>query len=320
MKKAMLNLVLYGNNGHQLSEKQIEDTPGVTLYGVCGAEAGAAVKRFASLKEIARDGKAELVSVCSPVRARQGEEILALVRAGKHVYAEKPLASDNGTLCKILAAAHERGVFVGEMCGTAFEEPYRTVKKLVSEGEIGKIVQVYMQKSYPYADWRPQDEREDGGLIRQNAIHALRVLVHTLSLTEAEKMYAVQTNAGNPHAARQKGGGLRTAASLLISFRGGAIAAVNANYLNPQGTGVWGNERLIVFGTKGSIETDTPARTVKLSTEKGVRFLPWGEREDYFCKVIGYLNGENGRPLPEELEFLPTKMANSLREKAEEAL
>ena len=314
----MLNLVLYGKNGHQLNEEQVKNTPGVTLYGVCGTDAPSGVKRFSSLEEIAQDAAVDLVSVCSPVRAEQGRDILALVRAGKHVYAEKPFATDNGEIETILAEARKRGVFAGEMCGTAFDEPYYTVKQCLAGGELGEVVQVYMQKSYPYGEWRPQDERLDGGLIRQNAIHALRVLFHTLSLKDIKEMRAVETAKGNPHRAEYADGGLRMAASFLFSFKNGAVATVNANYLNPKGYGVWGNERLIAFCTKGSIETDMLTHEVKISTDSGTRTLSCGAGKDYFKMVADHLNGLAERPFPEELEFLPTRAANILRENAEE--
>lgn len=315
----MLKLVLYGKNGHQLNEEQIAGTPGVTLYGVCGADAPAGVKRFASLQEIAEDPAAELVSVCSPVRAEQGRDILALVKAGKHVYAEKPFVTDNAVLDGILAEARRKGVFAGEMCGTAFDEPYYSVRQVLAGGELGEVVQVYMQKSYPYGEWRPQDERLDGGLIRQNAIHALRVLFHTLGLKDVKSMRAVQTSKGNPHYPEYTDGGLKMAASFLFSFRNGAVATVNANYLNPKGYGYWGNERLIAFCTKGSIEADVMTRTMKISSDGGTREVPCGEGKNYFGMVADFLNGKAGRPFPEELEFLPTRMANILRENAEEA-
>ena len=114
-------------------------------------------------------------------------------------------------------------------------------------------------------------------------------------------------------------GGLRMAASFLLTFANGAIATVNANYLNPKGNGIWGNERLIVFCTRGSVETDAGARTIRVSTDEGVQVLPWGEGKDYFGMVADHLNGETERPIPEEIEFLPTKTVNLLRERAEEA-
>lgn len=315
----MLNVVLYGGNGHQLSEEQIAHTRGVRLYGVCNTEAGTGINRYATADEICRDEAVDLVSVCSPVRAEQGREILKFIRAGKHVYAEKPLATDNAELDEILAIAHARKVFVGEMCGTAFDDPYYSVKKILSDGTLGKVVQVYMQKSYPYGEWRPQDEQQDGGLIRQNAIHALRVLVHTLSLDEVKSMYAAETTKGNPHAGERADGGLRMAASMLLTFGNSAVAVVNANYLNPKGNGIWGNERLIVFCTGGSIETDPGTRTIRVTTDGGEKVIPWGKGKDYFGMVADHLNGRCARPISEETEFLPTRLVNELRVKAEEA-
>ena len=83
--------------------------------------------------------------------------------------------------------------------------------------------------------------------------------------------------------------------------------------------GIAVDERLIVFCTGGSIETDAVTRTIRVSTDEGVQVLPWGEGKDYFGMVADHLNGKSERPIPEEIEFLPTKTVNLLRERAEEA-
>lgn len=118
---------------------------------------------------------------------------------------------------------------------------------------------MFAQKSYPYGEWRPQDEDVDGGLICQNGIHALRFIEHTAG-TRIKEIRAIETKLGNP----VKDGGLHIAASYMMTLENGGVASVIANYLNPKGFGSWGNEHLRIFGTLGFIEAVDGGRRTRL--------------------------------------------------------
>ena len=100
------------------------------------------------------------------------------------------------------------------------------------------------------ADWRPQDEDMDGGLVLQSAIYGLRFVEHVCD-QRIKDISAIETTLGNP-----REGNLRMAASLQMSLESGGIATVIANYLNQPATGAWGFEELRVFGTEGYLLTN----------------------------------------------------------------
>jgi predicted dehydrogenase len=134
------------------------------------------------------------------------------------------------------------------------------MREIVRSGEIGEIVQVFAQKSYPYHDRRPQDPAIDGGLIGQAGIYILR-FVEQVALQRVTDVTAVETAFGNPVG----GGRLSMAASLLMTLENGGVASGVVNYLNQRGFGRWGNDHLRIFGTKGFIETtDGGTRTRKV--------------------------------------------------------
>jgi predicted dehydrogenase len=166
------------------------------------------------------------------------------------VLAEKPCAFTERELDEIEEAAARCGVRFHEMSGTIFEEPYLSMTRLVREGAVGTVVQVFAQKSYPMYPGRPQDEEIDGGLIRQVAIHAVR-MVEQVAGVRISAVQAVETSLGNP----VEGGGLQVAAGLQMKLDNGGVATVIANYLNPLGFGRWGNETLRIFGTGGLLES-----------------------------------------------------------------
>ncbi len=304
---------IYGANGHQI-HNHIEDHPHARLVATAAfrrdalppvLRADAAIRHYATLDELLADREVELVSLCSPRRRDQAAEAIRCMEAGKHVYAEKPCAMAEEDLDAIIAASEATGRRFHEMAGTAFEQPYLAMREIVAAGTIGTVVQVLAQKSYPYHDRRPQDEDVDGGIIGQASIHALRFVEHVAGQRIAH-IQAVETTLGNPVA----GGGLRMAASLMMTLENGGVASVVANYLNPKGFGRWGNEHLRIFGTKGFVEaTDGGARTRLVVGEKDLGPIDASApSRDYFDMFVASLLGLGEMPFSVEEELHPTRM------------
>jgi predicted dehydrogenase len=263
----LLRIGLYGTHGHQIHHALTRPHAyPAALTAVAAFPAGmvealrASGGAFAVTEDLAAlllRPDVDLVALCSPRRGDQAADAIACLRAGKHVYAEKPAALTEADLDAILAAAQASGRRFHEMAGSAFEQPWFGLRETVRSGVIGTVVQVAAQKSYPWHDRRPGDEFLDGGLIRQCAIHAVRFIEQVAGVRVAE-VDAMETTCGNPGG----GGGLRMAAVLMARLENGGLASVTANYLNPPGIGSWGNEMLRVFGTDGMAEvTDGGSRT-----------------------------------------------------------
>jgi predicted dehydrogenase len=313
MAARKIGVGLYGANGHQVHEL-LEKSGRARLAAVAAfpleklppslREPAPAI--HASLDDLLRDPAVELVSLCSPRRRDQAADAIRCLRAGRHVYAEKPCAMAERDLDAILAAAQETGRRFHEMAGTAFGQPYLAMRELVRAGTIGEIIQVTAEKSYPWHDGRPQDEDIDGGLIAQNAIHALRFVEHVAG-AKIRSVRAAETSAGNP----VPDGGLRMASALLLELANGGLASVTANYLNPRGTGVWGYESLRLFGTRGmmeSLEGGAHTRLVVGHEDRGPIDLS-APATDYFESYLRSLLDGTPMPLSLEEELSPTRWA-----------
>ena len=306
----MIGIGLHGSNGHQIHEVTHEKA---RIVAVCGCEGDwDGVKKHATLQEMLADPDVTIVSLCSPSRATQAEDAILCMEAGKHVFAEKPCAMSVRDLDKIIAVSKKTGRIFHEMAGTAFVEPYFTMGRLVAQGTIGEVVQVFAQKSYPYHEKRPQDENIDGGLICQCGIHAIRFIEHVAG-RKIVGVAATETPLGNPVESTFPDGGLQMAASLIMELDNGGVASAVLNYLNPKGFGVWGNEHLRIFGTKGFMEcTDGGSKTrlVVGTQDKGPIELEVPERRYswYFDQMIDQVLGTSSPPLSIEEELSPTRV------------
>jgi predicted dehydrogenase len=314
-----IGIGLFGTNGHQIGTATVANGAGrVVATAEIPAQALPAglkdvpgITHYPELDAMLADPRVELVSLCSAKRSEQAAHAIRALRAGKHVYAEKPCAMDEASLDSILEAARESRRMFHEMAGTAFEQPYFAMRQIVGEGRIGEVVQVICEKSYPYHDNRPQDEDVDGGLIEQCAIHGVRMVEHAAG-THIRSVEAMESRAGNP-----KDGGLRMASALLLRLENGGIASVTANYLNPRGTGVWGYESLRIFGTLGMMESIRGGKETRLvvgDVDHGPLDVS-ARGIDFLAAYLEAIAGKGKMPLTLEEELSPTRWVIRAKQK-----
>lgn len=309
----MLNKIrvgLYGKNGHQI-QHLLADHPLAELAAVAPADpemagwAADQVRIYDTLEQMLQDDGVDLVSLCSPRRSDQAADAIRCLEAGKHVYAEKPCALTEGDLDEILRTVERTGKQFREMNGTADAQPYEAMGRIVRSGQIGEVVQVFAQKSYPYRSTRPQDEEIDGGLTMQAGVHALRMIEFAAG-SRIKEIQAFETKRGNP----SDSGDLRMASSLMMTLESGAVASAVVNYLNPLGFGKWGNEHLRVFGTLGFVEsTDGGTRTRLVVGDRDLGPIDVsGPVREHFDRYAEALLGITTMPKLLRDELHPTRM------------
>lgn len=304
-----LGVALYGGNGHQVSVGKLMAHPRARLVAISQGKSGAVpagVKVYATLEELLKDPQVDLVSLCSPRRADQARDAIRCLEAGKHVYAEKPVALTEKELDAILAAAKRSGKEFHEMAGTAFAANYVTMRKMVKEGAVGDVIQILVQKSYRYGAGRPQNEALDGGMFLQAGIHAARMVEHVGGV-KIKSIQGWETSFGKPE--KEKGEG-KIAGAVQMELENGGLATIIINYLNPGHPKLpHGNETLRIFGTKGFIESvDGGARSRLVTQTEITEPLDKGASFDYFDAVAAHLVTGEPMPLTIEEELRPLRM------------
>ena len=95
------------------------------------------ISRVATPDEILADPEIDgILNLTIP--AFHAEISLKALAAGKHVYSEKPFATNLDDCARILALAEEKGLKVGNAPDTFLGGRWQTVRKLLDEGLIGK--------------------------------------------------------------------------------------------------------------------------------------------------------------------------------------
>lgn len=305
----------YGVNGHQI-HRLLAAHPRAELSAVAAfpdAEIPAGCRRHDSLEALLADDGVDLVSLCSPRRADQADDAIKCMRAGKHVYGEKPSALTEAGLDAIIAASAKTGRQYHEMGGSVMGSPYREMAAEVQAGTIGTVVQVLAQKSYPWGEWRPADEAIDGGLALQVGIYVARFVERVAGIRIAS-MDLTETTLGNT----TPGSECRRAASFLMRLENGGVASGVANYLNPIRERCWGYEILRIFGTQGIVESNADGAVARVMPLGGAprELVVSGTGETCFDRFVESLLGGRPMPLNLEEELSPTRWVVRAKERS----
>jgi predicted dehydrogenase len=176
------------------------------------AEALAAEHRIEALtlEELLADPAIDVVLNLTSASAH-AEVTRAALAAGKHVYSEKPLASDAAAATELVAEAERRGLLLGCAPDTFLGGAFQAARALIDEGAIGEPVAVSAAMLVGGPDsWHPRPEQffQDGagplldmGPYYLTAIVALlgrvRAVAGFASTLTAERTIAVGPRAGS---------------------------------------------------------------------------------------------------------------------------
>ena len=205
-----------------------------------------AAQAYTDYEEMLARPDVDAVNVCVPsgLHARVAIDVL---RAGKHVLVEKPIALDLADADRMIAAAREAGLKLGVVLQNRYNSPVQQVRALVDQGRLGKLylgsvcVRWYRPQSY-YEDGWHGTLSMDGGALMNQSIHHLDALqwlmgpvasVYAYTATLAHKMESEDVGVA------------------VVRFRSGALATVEGSTLTwPQNL----EGSVAVFGEHGSVK------------------------------------------------------------------
>jgi predicted dehydrogenase len=133
-------------------------------------------------REILNDDRIHVVHLCTP-HYLHAEMTVDLLRAGKHVLTEKPMAADLPSAIRMLEAAEQSSGQLGVVFQNRYNDTSVYIKKTIDSGDLGKllcmkgVVTWHRTESY-YKDsnWRGRWSTEGGGVLINQTIHTLDLL------------------------------------------------------------------------------------------------------------------------------------------------
>ncbi len=245
MKTVRMGLVGCGNFGisHLEALEGVRQLQIAAVFDVNPGRAEQAAVRFgvprvcASLEEICALEDLAAIDVVSPEETHCAP-VLAAIAAGKHVFVEKPLATDLAECRRMIEAARaaDRILLAGHLL--RFETKYRLIKRELESGRLGDIVSMHARRNRPKS-LLPVYGRTHPAL--ENCIHDVDVMLwYTGQRVQRVRGYGRKATGGR-HDDTFWG---------VIEFAGGAIGIVETIWLLPP-AGVQLDDEMHLIGSRG---------------------------------------------------------------------
>jgi predicted dehydrogenase len=286
-------IVGYGYWGPNLV-RNFANTDGAQVIAVSDfdeAKLALAQRRFPGIetttdyRELLTNPKIDAIAIATPVQSHYDLALKAL-RAGKHVFVEKPLAQTSDQVRHLIEEADRRRLALMVDHTFLYTPAVQKIRALISEGELGDI--------YYYNGIRASLGlfQTDVNVIWDLAVHDMSIMQYILNETPV----AVSAT-GAYHVA----GSPANMAHITLFFQSSCIAHVNVNWLSPvkiRQTLIGGSKKMIVYDDLEATEK------IKLY-DKGITVRR--AEEDAHQFRIGYRAGDMWAPHLAVKEALETE-------------
>ena len=218
------------------------------------------IPRTCTVAEMLADPDVDLVVNLTPPQAHV-EVMLAAIRAGKHVYSEKPLAVDRAGGARILREAAGAGVMAGCAPDTFLGAGIQTSRMVLDEGVIGEPIGASATFTSPgHEHWHPNPgffyTRGGGPVLDMGPYYltALVVLLGPIAGVTGLARRTQEARTSDLHPGVRFPVEVSTHVAGVLDFAAGPPATVTMSF------DVWGTEapRIEVYGASGTLSVPDP--------------------------------------------------------------
>jgi predicted dehydrogenase len=219
---------------------------------------------YQTYDELLSDDRVQAVSICTrdtlhlaPVRAA--------AQAGKHVFLEKPIASNVEEAEAIISACHAAGVKLAIGFLLRFDPRFRHIKDLLERGALGEPIHVYARRNSP----RNVGPARYGGslpLALHVTSHDVDAVLWYLHPRQPVSVYAQSVS--------KLFGSLGIDDSILsiVRFDDGTLAEFESSWALPETSRTQIDARMEVLCTEGVVEIDGAEAGVYVAGRNGVDY------------------------------------------------
>jgi predicted dehydrogenase len=236
----------------------------------------AGVKKYRSVEEMAGDPDFEAVDVCLPTFLH-APVTLELLRAGKHVLVEKPMALDGAACDQMVAEAEKQGLVLMVAQVLRFAPAYQALDGYMRDGSLGSIRSALFRRRCAVPGWGPWefDAAKSGGGVFDLLIHDVDICAHLFGMPESVSAIGHEDMANGIDI-------------LLAQFHYPGIGFVAV-------TGGWHHAgafpfsmEFTVVGDRGVMEYDSAGRPPTLYRANGESEAPKLSEKDFYQAEIEY--------------------------------
>jgi inositol 2-dehydrogenase len=236
----------------------ITKAPGVTPVIVSNptiSKAEKAAKQFnvprftGDAMDVITDPEVDAVWICSP-SSYHADQIKAAAANKKHVFCEKPIATDLSETVEAINACNDAGVKLMIGLQRRFDQNFRRVKAAIDAKEVGETIMIKLCSRDP-APPPFQYVKGGGGIFADMAVHDLD-MTRFLAGADPIDILAIGSCHIDKSIEQLEGSEAFDTASCIVRYPNGVQAMVDVCRQSSFGY----DQRAEVLGTKGMIQTD----------------------------------------------------------------
>lgn len=200
-------------------------------------------------EDLLADATVDVVCICTP-SGQHAAQAIAAARAGKHVLVEKPMALSLADADATIAACDRAGVKLGVVLQRRAEPLFQRIHRAIEAGDLGELTLGVVtmpyhrsQAYYEQADWRGTWALDGGGVLMNQGIHLVDLLVWTMG-----DPVRVQAHADTLHRDIE----VEDTLAATLRFANGALATITATTATAPGF----PHRIEIYGTGGCIQVE----------------------------------------------------------------
>ena len=240
------------------------------------------VRATADFHDLLRDPEIDAIAVATPV-STHFELGMAVLKAGKHLWLEKPMTETSLQARQLLDEAAKRNLVLFVDHTFIYTGAVRKMRQIVGSGELGKLLY------YDSTRVNLGLFQHDVNVISDLGVHDFSILDHLL------KEHPVAVSAGGIN---HFPGTPENLAYITMFYDSGTIAHINVSWLAPVKV-----RQILLGGSNKMITYDDlqPSEKVKIY-DKGVSFTD--DPKKIYEMRVGYRTGDMWAPKLEETEAL----------------
>jgi predicted dehydrogenase len=190
----------------------------------------------------------QAVYIASPV-VHHFEQIKMAADAGKDILVEKPVAMTAAQAQEAVDYCAAKGVKLAAGFMMRFAAYHQEMKKLISDGKLGDVVNASGQFTCWYPDiegaWRQYKDQSGGGALMDMGVHLIDLLSYIMDSRIVQVASMNQT--------KTFGYDVEDSSAMLVKYANGAYGSINSNFNIPDEAAKW---RIEFYGTGGRMIGD----------------------------------------------------------------
>lgn len=200
-------------------------------------------RSYPSYAALLADPDVEAVVIATPHFLHHSQSLAAL-RAGKHVFVEKPIATTLAEAEEMVRVSRETGRVLAVGHQGRHTGGMRKVKAMLAAGELGAIAAVVVVQGYPHAlfrtgdDWRKSGTAVPGGQLDELGVHYFEVLQFLFGPVRRVTGFVQRPAPDAPP----------DSATAALQFGDGLVASYTTYAASV------GLSRMLILGSKGALE------------------------------------------------------------------